>query len=915
MSKNTKHILHLPKTSFPMRAGLKEKEPQLIQFWKDNSIYQKLLHKRQKQKCFTLIDGPPYANGKLHIGHALNKILKDITVKYKNLSGYLAPFNPIWDCHGLPIEVAVLKKIKNAGQKTDDFIRKMCREEAKKWVAVQKKQFESLGVLADWNHPLLTLDSEYEAEEVRALAKVVDSHLLYRGKKPVYWCSTLKTAIANSEVEYSLHKSPSIYVRFPAPTIPSFFNLSSNKACYFIIWTTTPWTLPANIAICLKPDLQYGVFDSGSELLILAHSLKEKIQKKLKISLTKIHTFLGSQLEKQKAKHPWLAKDSLIILGDHVSAEEGTGCVHTAPGHGQDDFTVGMKYHLPVFAPVDTAGRFTKEVPEWEGLSVFEANAKIISKLKEENKLLSATEITHNYPFNPRSNTPLILRAVEQWFIALDHSEYSVRDKALKAIHEQVQFFPTWGKRRLESMIKNSPDWCLSRQRHWGVPIPVFYCTQCNWPLLDSNIMRSIADQMEITEEGIDYWFSHSEEQLLPSPIPRCQKCQNNQWIKGKDILDVWFDSGICHFIYQKKYGNKTFPADVYLEGSDQHRGWFQTSLNSSICLHGQSPFKNLITHCFINDVTGHKMSKSKGNVLDLNNLLTQKGADIIRLWVSSEDYSQDFQLSTEILDRVTETYRRFRNTFRFMLGNLFDFVPQQHLVDFSHMRAIDQWILAEFAKCIAQVQSYYDKFLYYKIYQTVNVFFTNSLSSLYLDILKDRLYTFKANSSDRRSAQSIIYLLTKDLAILISPILTFLSEEVYQHLPGDKEQSVLLNDFPSSDPRWIDPEREKKFETWLNIRKIAYAQMEKMRKEKQIGSSLETQVLIEAPKKLLQRIKDFQKDLKECFIVSELSIQEADQLRVTVQKASGEKCERCWHYSVQLNNEKICLKCLENLV
>ncbi len=909
------YILHLPKTNFPMKAGLAEKEPKLIQFWQKNHIYQKLMQKRQQQKLFSFVDGPPYANGRLHIGHALNKILKDITVKYRNLSGRHCPFNPIWDCHGLPIELAVLKKSSNQDLRTGEQIRKMCRAEALKWVEVQKQQFERLGVLANWDHPLLTMDPEYEAQEVRALAMITDKKLLYRGKKPVYWCPVLHTAIANSEVEYSLRKSPSIYVKFPAPHIPTYLQLKSKKPCYFVIWTTTPWTLPANQAICLKADLLYGVFDSGKELLILAEQLKSVMEKNLNLSLNQLCSFPGKDLERQKARHPWLSQDSLVILGDHVTAKEGTGCVHTAPGHGQDDFTVGVKYKLPIFAPVDAAGKFTADVTEWKGTFIFKANPQIINKLKQQQMLLHETEITHNYPFNPRSNSPLILRAVEQWFIALDQPEYPVRAKALEAIHHQIQFCPSWGSRRLDSMIKHSPDWCLSRQRHWGVPIPVFYCSQCDHPLLDPNIMKRIADQMEESKQGIEYWFSHTTKQLLPNPVPHCPKCKNNTWEKGKDILDVWFDSGICHFVCQKKYGQDTFPADVYLEGSDQHRGWFQTSLNSSICLNGKAPFKTLITHCFINDAAGYKMSKSKKNVVDLQTMLTQRGADVVRLWVSSEDYSQDFQLSAEIIDRVTETYRRFRNTFRFMLGNLFNFTPNQHLLAFSKMQEIDQWVLGQLARCISQVKVHYDNFLYYKTYQTLNVFFTNTLSSLYLDILKDRLYTFKEDSQERRSAQSAIYLIIKNLTSLMSPIVTFLSEEVYQHLPGEKKESVLLTDFPVTPSEWIQPKMEKKFETWLSIRKTAYAKMEQMRKDKQIGSSLEVQATIHAPPALFKEFSQWLDSFKEWLIVSQLSIQSATDLKITIQKARGEKCERCWHYSEQLNNEKICLKCTKNLL
>ncbi len=915
--KKNSQNLNLPQTDFSMKAQLKKTEPHWIQFWKKKQIYQKLLHKQDGKPSFCLIDGPPYANGRLHIGHALNKILKDMTVKYANLSGKYCPFIPIWDCHGLPIEMAVLKRsqktLPQEGLKKGDFIRKACRKEALYWVEVQKKEFESLGVLADWDHPLLTLNPEYEAQQLRAFSEIAKKGLIYRGKKPVYWCCALQTAIASSEVEYRLHTSPSIYVKFPTSDVAHFLNLGrehKQKPCFFAIWTTTPWTLPANQAICLKKNLSYGLFDSGKELLILAEKLKEDFQKNTGLSLKLVQSFLGEKLEYQKAKHPLMNQDSLIILGDHVTTDEGTGCVHTAPGHGLDDFTVGTHYQLPIKVPVSANGQFTSEVPQWEGMSIFKANPLIIEALKKKNCLLKQKTITHNYPFNPRANSPLIFRATHQWFISLDHSTHPVRKKALQEIQNNIQFVPLWGKQRLNSMIRHSPDWCLSRQRHWGVPIPVFYCTHCEYPLLDPQIIHHIADQMEQSQQGIEYWFSHNWQSLLPQPMV-CPKCQKSEWKKGSDILDVWFDSGICHFVYQKKYP-QFFPADIYLEGSDQHRGWFQTSLNSSICLHNKAPFKTLLTHCFINDAKGYKMSKSKGNVVDLQMILQQRGADIIRLWVSSEDYSQDLQISHEILDRVTETYRRLRNTIRFMLGNLFDFTPQKS-IKFSEMKETDQWILNELATLTLEVKSHYTDFSFHKIYQKLNVFFTNTLSSLYLDILKDRLYTFKKECWERRSAQTAIYYLLKNLLSLMSPITTFLSEDAYQHLPNPRKESILLEDFPTPPKEWMDPSRIEKFKNWLSIRKKVYFQMELMRKNQMIGSSLETQVTIHAPPSLYIEINNSKELMKEWLIVSQLTVQKTDHLKITVQKANGQKCKRCWHYSEQLNNQEICRKCVKN--
>ena len=913
--------LCLPKTDFPMKANLPQKEPLFIQQWKEKNIYSKILEKQKGKKFFSFVDGPPYANGKLHVGHALNKILKDIVVKYMNLSGRYCPFVPIWDCHGLPIEISAMKKLKDKSGSSSKQIRELCRKEAHYWVGIQKQQFERLGVLADWNKPLLTLYAEYEAEQTRALAQLAEKQLLYRGKKPVYWCFALRTAIASSEVEYREHKSPSIYVKFPAPEVAQYLKLKK-RSCSFVIWTTTPWTLPANQAICLHPKFQYRVFDSGEDFLILAVDAKKNFEENTGLKLKPVTTHLGDSfsgtvLEKQKAIHPFVEnKDSVIVLGDYVTKTEGTGCVHTAPGHGLDDFITGAKYELPITVPVDSAGRFTEEVSEWKGLNVFQANPLIIDRLEKNNCLLGKKEITHSYPFNPRSGKPLIFRATDQWFIEFDKKEYSIRKKALSEIENNIQFYPDWGRRRLRAMIQNSPDWCLSRQRHWGVPIPVFYCRACEAPLLSMEIISCLADQMESSKEGIEYWFSRTADELLPKNI-KCTHCKkSNGFKKGEDIIDVWFDSGICHYVLKKIYGDHTFPADIYLEGSDQHRGWFQTSLNASIALSGKSPFKALLTHCFVNDAQGNKMSKSKGNVVHLEKVIQQRGAEILRLWATSEDYSQDLQAGDEIFNRITEAYRRFRNTLRFMLGNLQDFDPDKNMIAFSEMNKLDQWILNQLAVLIDQMHIHYENFQFHKIYQDLNVFFTTQLSALYLDVLKDRLYTFKKEGKARRSGQSAIYLMLEKLLSSMSPIMTFLCEEAYQYMPGKKEESILLTDFPSVPKEWIDFDMHEKFELMLKIRQKVFYEMENMRKQQVIGSSLESSVTIHLPNSLFTDLSPLADTLKELLIVSVLDIQptQNSQWTVEMKKAPGHKCVRCWHYSEQLNNKKICLKCLNNL-
>ena len=690
------------------------------------------------------------------------------------------------------------------------------------------------------------------------------------------------------------------------------------------------------------------MFDTGTDFLILAEDLKENFEKHTSLNLKKVISFKGKKLEGQKARHPFMEKDSLIILGDHVSKAEGTGCVHTAPGHGLDDWKVGQKYHLPVSVPVDERGCFTCEVPKWEGQHIFKVNPLIIEELKQKQALLAQKQITHNYPYNPRSSSPVIFRATHQWFIKFDSVTHHVREKALLEIEQAIQFQPAWGKQRLKAMIKASPDWCLSRQRHWGVPVPVFYCQKCGHALMSATLINNIADQMEQTGEGIEYWFSRSVEELIPKGFT-CPECQGEEFKKGKDILDVWFDSGIAHYVFDQKYGKQTFPADIYLEGSDQHRGWFQTSLNSSVCLTGKTPFKMLVTHCFVNDAKGQKMSKSKGNVLNLQNLIAQKGAEIVRLWVCSEDYSQDLLVSQESFARVSEAYRRFRNTFRFMLGNLFDFDPQKDLLAFSDRKEVDKWILGRLAVLINKTRNHYESFLFHKVYQDLNVFFTTDLSSLYLDILKDRLYTFQKEGRERRSAQSTLYLLLKNLVSLMSPITSFLSEEVFSYIPGPKKESVFITDFPQPFVEWEQEKTKKTYDRLLKIREEAYGQMEKMRKNQLIGSSLEAQVKVYASSAELPFLQDLVDDLREMLIVSRVEVVEWTGMvrqggmmkegsrvelplhgqslprdsqvnesgyawKIEVTKAEGEKCHRCWNYSPHLNKEALCPKCLQNL-
>ncbi|MCB0357421.1 MAG: isoleucine--tRNA ligase, partial [Bdellovibrionales bacterium] len=600
--------------------------------------------------------------------------------------------------------------------------------------------------------------------------------ILVRGEKPVYWCPALQTALAAAEIEYKDHKSPSIYVTFYVEEKNKFFT-ADDKPLAFVIWTTTPWTLPANYAIALHPDYDYGIYEADGENLIFAKDLRENIEKVTGKTFKELKVLRGKDLEGVKAKHPFLNRDSLIILGQHVTLEAGTGCVHTAPGHGLDDYNVGLKYQLPVASPVDEAGRYTDEYPEMQGIKIWDANPKIVEKLVKSGHMLTHSEIVHSYPHNPRSKTPLIFRATPQWFIKMDDENYPLRQKALNAAEKDIQYVPEWGAQRLTSMLANSPDWCVSRQRLWGVPIPVFYCESCGEALADSQLMRTIADEMEKSNKGIECFYEKPAAEWTVGYS--CKKCDHKEFSKSKDILDVWFDSGVCHTAVQKTREGLAFPADIYLEGSDQHRGWFQTSLVSSLAANGQAPFKALITHGFVNDAEGKKMSKSKGNVIDPAEVIKQHGAEILRLWVAYEDYGQDVNISNEMFKRITETYRRIRNTMRFLLGNLCDFDPQTDVVAYKDMTVLDQWALARFNELIEKVTEAYENYNFYKVYHHLNQFFTVDLSATYLDILKDRLYTWKKAGKARRASQTVIYYLLQDLSILMAPILSFLAEEV----------------------------------------------------------------------------------------------------------------------------------------
>lgn len=912
---NYSKTLRLPETEFPMRGDLPKREPEILKKWASNDQYQKMIKKNKGQPRFVFQDGPPYANGDIHLGHVLNKVLKDIIVKYKNLQGFESVFIPGWDCHGLPIEHKVSKELgEKRKDKSKKDIRALCRADAKKWVEIQKDQFKRLGILADWDNPYLTLSPSYEAEEVRELSRMLKNNVLYRGEKPVFWCPTLQTALADTEVEYRDHKSPSIYVKFQI-TDESAAALNIPAKTSVVIWTTTPWTLPANFGISFHPDFEYALYESSVGSIIIAKDLKEAFEKATETTLGEEKKVLkGVEFENKTATHPFIERTSLFVLGQHVTLDAGTGCVHTAPGHGVDDYNVGLRYGLPVFSPVDEAGNYTSEFEEMQGQNIFKANPVIIEKLKESGHLVHVSYFTHSYPHNWRSKTPLIYRATPQWFIRVDDENFNIRKMALNSIENEIRFVPAWGKARLQSMVENRPDWCISRQRIWGVPIPVFFCDSCNHALVNSDVMNNIADKME-NGEGIEEYFEAPKGAFTAGY--KCESCGGDQFTASQDILDVWFDSGVGHAAVQDKREGLEVPADIYLEGSDQHRGWFQTSLLTSMASRGKAPFKALVTHGFLNDEKGYKMSKSVGNTIDPATVFKQNGAEILRLWVAYEDFGKDVNVGPEILKRVTETYRRIRNTMRFLLGNTKYMEDLEH-VEFAQLDDLDKWILHKLNNLIKEVTSHYDNYNFYRVYHAVNQFFTVDLSAYYLDILKDRLYCEPTKSFHRRSSLTAIYHITRDLTKVLAPILSFLADEVHAYLPGEKKDSIWEESFPKPRVEWEFAEVAAELDQLMELRSSVTKVLEDLRKDKVIGASLEAVVKLSLGGDMYQLASKYEDFLEELFIVSKVELAEGPE-SVTAAKYQGDKCARCWkiyeELSMDKDHEDVCQRCVDALI
>lgn len=929
-----KDTLNLPKTDFPMRGNLPQNEPKQVEKWDRDQTYFRVLEANQSGPRFILHDGPPYANGNIHIGHALNKILKDIIVKYQALTGHHAPYIPGWDCHGLPIELQVEKNIGRAKKlaMSKAEIRRLCKEYAEKYISIQREEFKRLGVLGDWERPYRTLDPAYEAQEIRELGKIVESGALYRQKKPVYWCASCVTALAEAEVEYEDHTSASIYVKFPLKNSKGLFPIDLAAGTSFVIWTTTPWTLPANQAIAVHPKFIYRHVKTPKGELILNQELIPAVMKGLGFEPKDFEitdrAWTGADLEGIVCHHPWLDRESRVILGDFVTQDQGTGCVHIAPGHGQEDYEVGLRYGLPVMAPVDPEGRFTAEAGDLKGESVFKADVRIIQKLIDSGALLKEDKLSHSYPHCWRCKKPVIFRATEQWFISMQNK--GLRQAALDAV-DQVRWIPPWGKDRIRGMLESRPDWCISRQRSWGVPIPAVYCKACNHAELSGALCNYIASIFE--KEGSDAWYIRPLPELLP-PGMKCSACGDQDFLREEDILDVWFDSGVSWASVVERDPRLGGRADFYLEGSDQHRGWFHTALLTSLATRGRAPYGSVLTHGFTLDGKGRKMSKSLGNAIAPQEISKKFGAEILRLWVSAEDYREDVRISDEILNRMVEAYRRLRNTARFLISNLYDFDPTRDLVASPDLDELDRWILQRTQTVLGRCREAYDNCEFHVVYHTLNNFCSVDLSAQYLDIVKDRLYCEGTKSNKRRAAQTTAYRILETLVHLMAPILSFTAEEIWSYMP-DKEsrpKSVFLSSIPKPDAVVSDPRLAEKWDRIFRERSEVLKALEQARAAGIIGHSLDANVVFEPlngdqGSALRDLVRADRSRLQDLLIVSQASLSPETTVnhgtsydagsmncRITVGKASGAKCERCWKYDIDVGKDSahptVCARC-----
>lgn len=916
MSQDYNKTLNLPQTDFPMRGGLPQSEPKTLERWEQEKVYDKLIKKNDGKPLYVLHDGPPYANGDIHLGHALNKILKDFIVRYKNMAGFQSPFVPGWDTHGLPTELKARAKA-GIGSSADISVlelRKLCEEFVRGYIDDQRVQFKRLGIIGEWDNPYITLKPEFEAEQIKVFAEMADRGYIYKGLKPVYWCPECKTALAEAEIEYAEDPCHSIYVKFRVTDDLGKFSAMGidPKKVSFVIWTTTTWTLPANLAICVGPRYEYSIIKCGDEYYVMATDLYEGAMAEAELTdYEVVGTIQGAELEYMKTQHPFLDRESLLIVGEHVTLESGTGCVHTAPGHGVDDYNVCQNYpEIPTICPVDANGVLTEEAGQFAGLTTDEANKKIAIYLEETGSLFALKKIIHQYPHCWRCKTPILFRATDQWFCSVE----DFKEQAVDAINT-VEWIPAWGKDRITAMVRDRKDWCISRQRKWGVPIPIFYCKDCGEPYVNKDAMMAVADLFG--KEGSNAWFEKDASEILPEGT-KCPKCGGASFDKEKDIMDVWFDSGSSWRSVCKRRPYLGAPVDLYLEGNDQYRGWFQSSLLTSVATEGVAPYRTVLTHGMILDMERRKMSKSMGNGISPQEVTQQYGADVLRLWVASSDYQSDITISRDILKQMSEAYRKIRNTARYILGNLSDFDPDKDMVAADKLTPIDKWAMVKLNELIEKCLNAYDKFEFHQVYHSIHKFCVVDMSNFYLDVLKDRLYTEKADSVERRAAQTAMYRILDALTRMLTPILAYTADEIWRYMPhtaADDKENVLYNEMPKTVDVTVDESFISDWDRIHELRDTVKKSLEVVIKDKVVKTSLETCVTLKASGEEYKFIESVLPELKAVFIVSDVKLIEGDgELAVEVSKAEGEKCERCWAYSTTVGScaehPTLCARC-----
>ena len=918
-----------------MKANLQTAEPEALARWEAMDLYGKIREKRRRSPKFVLHDGPPYANGHIHLGHALNKILKDLVVKSRTMAGYDSPFVPGYDCHGLPIELKVDREL---GPKKRDMsvadVRRACRASAERFIGIMTEEFKRLLVFGEWDTPYVTMSARYQADIARALGKFVERGLVYKGKKPVHWCIHCRTALAEAEVEYADHSSPSIYVEFPlsqesaaelARRVPEL----AGRSVSVLIWTTTPWTIPSNLAIAFHPELDYAAYDVDGHTIIVAEGLAQTVAQNVKRSFDRtLARMKGAVLEDLRFRHPLYERDSVAVLADYVTLDQGTGAVHTAPGHGADDFLTGVKYGLDIYAPIGPSGRFLDTVELFAGQRVFDANPNVEQALHERSRLWHRETFTHQYPHCWRCHNPVIFLATAQWFVRMDGDEVvtgeddeqrALRAAALHAIDHQVRWIPSWGRDRIFNMVSNRPDWCISRQRAWGVPIPAVDCAACGEAVLTAELIARAAEVFE--QHTADAWYERPIEEFLPAGL-KCPSCGGTEFQRERDILDVWFDSGSSHEAVLPRYAHLTWPADMYLEGSDQHRGWFQSSLLVALATRGRPPYREVLTHGFLIDLEGRKMSKSVGNVISPQDVIKESGAEILRLWVAMSDYSEELRVSNEILTRVVDVYRKLRNTCRILVANLYDFNPATDAVPVAQLDAVDRFALAKYAEAAQRMRRAYDDYEFSTVAQTLNTLMTVDLSAFYVDVTKDRMYTLNPQSFERRSTQTAMYLICDGLARWLAPVLPVTADDLWRHLPGARSESVHLEDFPNVEAL-ADSDVLGTWERLLAVRESVNGALEEKRKEKVIGNSLGARVVITARGPVAALLEQRRLHLPMLFNVSDVALHldpggGADEVQVVVERAPGVKCARCWRFVPSVRDEPewagICDRCRDAL-